>query len=104
MRKGFEMKLGLPYMGGKRKLAKPIIDEILQANPKTKYFYDLFGGGGAISFEALKRKKIKKVVYNELNTGIVELLKKIQKEGVTKEFYKWLVRDNLEIYNECRNI
>ena len=86
-------KLGLPYMGSKRKLAKRIVDEILQANLKTKYFYDLFGGGGAISFEALQRKKIKKVIYNELNTGVVELLRKIQEDGITKEFYQWIDRD-----------
>ena len=68
--------MAIPYMGSKRKLAKPIIDYILANNPNTKYIYDLFGGGGAISFEALKRKKIKQVHYNELNTGVVELLKK----------------------------
>jgi site-specific DNA-adenine methylase len=42
------MKLGIPYMGGKRKLSKQIIDFILAKNPNCKYFYDLFGGGGAI--------------------------------------------------------
>ena len=94
------MKLGIPYMGSKRKLAKPILDEILQANPNTKCIFDLFGGGGAISFEALKRKKIKKVVYNELNTGVVELLKKIRKDGVTKEFYQWIDRDT---FNKHKN-
>jgi len=94
------MRLGMPYMGSKRKLAKPILDEILQANPKTKYFYDLFGGGAAISFEALKRKKIKKVIYNELNTGITELLKKIQKDGVTKEFYQWVDRDTFKAHKD----
>ena len=57
--------IGIPYMGSKRKLAKPIIDYILANNPNTKYIYDLFGGGGAISFEALKRKKIQKVHYND---------------------------------------
>ena len=85
--------LGLPYMGSKRKLAKPIIDYILANNPNTKYFFDLFGGGGAISFEALKRKKFKGVHYNELNAGVVNLLLKIKKDGVTDEFYQWIDRD-----------
>ena len=85
--------IGIPYMGSKRKLAKPIVDYILANNPKTKYFYDLFGGGGAISFEALKRKKIKQVHYNELNTGVVELLKKIITYGVTDEMYQWVDRN-----------
>jgi hypothetical protein len=30
--------IGIPYMGSKRKLAKPIIDYILSNNPNTKYF------------------------------------------------------------------
>lgn len=94
------MSLGIPYMGSKRKMSKKIIDKILQDNPNCKYFYDLFGGGGAISFEALQRPQIEKVFYNELNTGVVELLKKIQKDGVTPDFYNWIDR---ETFNELKN-
>ena len=90
--------LGIPYMGSKRKLAKPIIDYIVANNPKAVYFYDLFGGGGAISFEALKRKQFKKVFYNELNTGVCELLKKIRTDGVTPEFYKWVSREEFDTH------
>lgn len=68
------MELGIPYMGSKRKLSKTIIDYILIHNPNVKYIYDLFGGGGSMSFEALQRKQIKKVFYNELNTGVTERL------------------------------
>jgi len=85
--------IGIPYMGSKRKLAKPILDHILTHNPKTRYFFDLFGGGGAVSFEALKRPQLQSVHYNELNTGVVELLKKIRNDGVTDEFYQWIDRD-----------
>lgn len=94
------MSLGIPYMGSKRKLAKPIINYILANNPNTKYFYDLFGGGGAMSFEALKRKKIKQVSYNELNAGVVELIKKIKKDGITDEFYEWIDR---EAFHDLKN-
>ena len=87
------MKLGLPYMGSKRKLSKKIVDTIILQNPKVKYVYDLFGGGGAISFELLKRKQIKKVVYNELNTGVVELLKDVLYNGVTEKYFQWVDRD-----------
>jgi site-specific DNA-adenine methylase len=81
-------------MGSKRKLAEPIIDYILENNPNCKYFYDLFGGGGAMSFKALQRPQIEKVYYNELNTGVCELLKKIQNEGVKDEnFFKWVDRE-----------
>ena len=90
------MSLGIPYMGSKRKLSKKIIDHILINNPNCKYIYDLFGGGGAISFQALQRKQIEKVFYNEYNTGVVELLKKIKKDGVTKDFYKWVSRDEFK--------
>jgi len=92
--------LGLPYMGGKRKIAPKIVDYILAKNPNVKYVYDLFGGGGAMSFEFLQRKQIKKVIYNELNTGVCELLKKIRDDGVTPEFYKWISRDD---FNHLKN-
>ena len=93
-------KLGLPYMGSKRKLAKPIVDHILQANPQVKNVYDLFGGGGAISFEFMQRNQIDKVVYNERNKGVTELLKKIQKEGVTEDFYQWISREDFFKYKD----
>lgn len=88
--------MAIPYMGSKRKLAKPIIDYICTQNPTAKYFYDLFGGGGAISFEALKRKQFQSVHYNELNTGVVELIKKIRLDGVTNDFYRWVSRGEFQ--------
>lgn len=91
---------GIPYMGSKRKLAEPIVSYILAHNPNAKYIFDLFGGGGAISFEALKRNQFLEVHYNELNTGVVELLKKIRTEGVTPEFYNWIDR---ETFNKHKN-
>jgi site-specific DNA-adenine methylase len=92
--------LGMPYMGSKRKLAKPIIDFILKENPNAKYFYDLFGGGGAITFEALQRPQLKEVHYNELNAGVVALLKDVLENGVTEKYYKWIDR---ETFNRNKN-
>ena len=86
-------KLGFPYKGSKRKNAKKIVDFILQDFPECEYVYDLFGGGGAISFEFLQRPQIKKVYYNEINTGIVELLKDIRDNGVSEKYYKWIDRE-----------
>jgi site-specific DNA-adenine methylase len=86
-------QLGLPYMGSKRKIASKILDYICSKNPKANIFYDLFGGGGAISFEALQRSQFRKVIYNELNTGVVRLLEKIRDDGVTPEFYQWVSRE-----------
>ena len=91
-------KLGMPYMGSKRRLSREIVDHILTAHPNTKYVWDLFGGGGAISFEFLQRPQIERVVYNELNTGVVELLRKIQKDGITPEFYQWVDRDTFHAH------
>jgi len=86
--------LGLPYMGSKRKLAPKIIKKILNDNHNTKYFYDLFGGGGAISFYVANNYLDIKVFYNEYNKGVVELLKKIKKDGITKEFYNFIDRES----------
>lgn len=92
--------IGIPYMGSKRKLAKKIVNYILSVNPESKYVYDLFGGGGAISFQFLKYKQIKKIVYNELNTGVCELLKDILKNGVTEKYNQWIDR---ETFNKHKN-
>lgn len=90
------MSFGIPYMGSKRGIAKELVDFMLQANPNAKYFYDLCGGGGAMSFEALKRNRFEKVFYNELNTGVTELIRKIQADGVTDEFYRWISREEFQ--------
>lgn len=41
-------------MGSKRKLAGDILHFITQRNPGMTDFYDLFGGGGAVSFTTAK--------------------------------------------------
>jgi len=40
-----QYKLGIPYMGSKRKIARPIMDYILKQNQNATIFYDVFGGG-----------------------------------------------------------
>ena len=47
-------KLGIPYMGSKRKLAPEILKCITQRHPNLTGFYELFGGGGSISFTAIR--------------------------------------------------
>ncbi len=83
----------IPYLGSKAKIAEKLMNEMCLANPQADTFIDLFGGGGAMSEEALKRPQFKRVVYNELNTGVANLMRKIQKDGVTPEFYQWVSRD-----------
>ena len=88
--------LAIPYMGSKRKIAPQIVDFIHRRHKKAKYFYDVFGGGGAVSFYAIQQHYFDKVVYNELNTGVVELLRKIVNDGVTDDFFKWVSRDEFQ--------
>ena len=90
--------MSIPYMGSKSKLAKPIVQHILQHNPKCEHVFDLFGGGAAISEEFLKQGK--KVLYNELNTGVCNLLRKIRDDGVTDEFFNWVSREQ---FNELKS-
>lgn len=73
--------LSMPYMGSKQKLVDKIIPLILSRHRGATDFYDLFGGGGSISFYVLQRYPHIKTHYNELNTAIVELLRHIQNGG-----------------------
>ena len=79
-------------MGSKAKLAPTIIQYILMHNENITDLYDLFGGGAAISAEALKYKRLN-VHYNEIDPAICELIKKINSDGVTEEFYQWIDRE-----------
>ena len=88
-----ETGLGIPYMGSKRQLAPKIVNKIMQDNPNTKFLYDLFGGGASVSLLAVQYPKLKNVFYNELNTGIVLLLKDIRVNGITDKYYEWIDRD-----------
>lgn len=56
-------------------------------------FYDLFGGGGSVSFTAIKNYRFN-VHYNELNKSIYSLVKYL-KENKTLEpkFYEWVTRE-----------
>lgn len=83
------MSLGIPYMGSKRKIAPEILKLITSRHECITDFYDLFGGGGAISFNAVNDYRFN-VHYNELNSHIYELVKYL-KENKTLEpkFYEW---------------
>jgi len=86
-------KLGIPYMGSKRNLAHKIVDKIIEDNPDAEYFYDLFGGGGAVALEALSRDQFKGVYYNEFNTGITKLMEDIRDNGISDYYYNWVSRE-----------
>lgn len=85
--------MGIPYMGSKRRIAPDLIQFMASKNPEARHFYDLFGGGGAMSFAALQSGHFESVHYNELNSAVVALLEKILTDGVTDELYQWVGRE-----------
>jgi len=87
------MSLGIPYMGSKRKLAPQILKLITQRHSNITDFYDLFGGGGSVSFNAVKDYRFN-VHYNELNNHIVQLVKYLQEnKTLDPKFYEWVSRE-----------
>jgi len=92
------MSLGIPYMGSKRKLAGDILHVITSRHPAITDFYDLFGGGGSVSFTAIKNYRFN-VHYNELNTHIYSLVKYLKEnKTLDPKFYEWVTRD--EFFNQ----
>lgn len=86
-------KLGIPYMGSKRKLASDILQKITQRHPDCTDFYDLFGGGGSISFTAIRDYRFN-VHYNELNKHIYSLVEYLKNhKELEPKFYEWVTRE-----------
>ena len=101
--KQFLIKSPLNYVGGKYKL----LNEILPLFPEVNTFTDLFGGGMNVSINA----KCNKVVYNDIETHVVDLLQHLHttdvNEAVTaidKLIEKFdLSKTNAEGYNALRD-
>lgn len=86
-------KLGIPYMGSKRKLASEILNKITTRHAGITDFYDLFGGGGSISFTAIRDYRFN-VHYNELNKHIYSLVKYLKEnKDLEHKFYEWVTRE-----------
>ena len=83
------MNYGMPYMGSKNKIAEWIINQL----PKAKHFYDLFGGGGAISHCAVLSRKFEVVHYNEFNPLICKAFK-MAVNGEFKNEKRWISRED----------
>ena len=64
---------GIPYKGSKRKISHLILQEIAKHAPHAKYFYDIFGGGGAMSLNAHYNGY--KTHYNELDKDVYVYMK-----------------------------
>ena len=83
------MKYGVTYQGSKNAIAK----DIIQLLPSGRRFVDLFGGGGAISHCAVLSGKWQKVIYNEYNPLLVDLIKKAINGDYQNET-RWISRDD----------
>lgn len=89
----------IPYRGSKQAIAPEIIKSIKALCPNAIYFYDLFGGGGAITVAALQSNYFKKVFYNEYDKGLVHLLtflRDLKGQGLPKEYWEWVSREKFE--------
>lgn len=85
--------LGIPYMGSKRKLAGKILHFINSRHGGITDFYDLFGGGGAVSFTAVRDYRFR-VHYNELNSHIYHLVNYLKEnKTLDPKFFEWVTRD-----------
>ena len=88
-----KQKLGIPYRGSKRKLASDILQKITQRHNGVTDFYDLFGGGGSISFTAIRDYRFN-VHYNELNKHIYSLVEYLKTHKTLEpKFYEWVTRE-----------
>lgn len=84
----------LIYMGSKEIIAGALLKEIHKHSPNAKYFFDLFGGGGAMSVQALASGL--KVRYNELKTDLCLMFEYIKK-CITHPRNEWGIFDK-EMY------
>ena len=80
---------GIPYMGSKSQIAEWVVGNLPYANN----LYDLFGGGGAITDCAAQSGKYKKIIYNDIDSTIVNgFLKAVNGEFAKEK--RWISRDD----------
>ena len=73
----------VPYMGSKRKSAQKIYQTIINFNPKPGTLVDLFCGGFSISEKFLRNGW--RIIANDKNIYVVELLRKTILEGLPED-------------------
>lgn len=90
-------RFGIPYQGSKRSIACDLLGVMLQKKPKAKYFFDLFGGGGAMSLCASDNGLI--THYNEINKNLAGLLQACL-DGIPLEWCRWISREEFNLKRE----
>lgn len=83
------MKYGLPYKGNKSAIAARIFNDL----PRHLNFYDLFGGGGAMTHYALLTGEYTSIHYNEINPLVADFFKKALC-GEYKDETRWISRED----------
>ena len=90
---------GIPYKGSKRKISHLILQEIRNHAPQAKYFYDMFGGGGAMALNAhyngyiAHYNELDKDVYVYMEFLISQLQNKKGKYGILPdEWYRFITK------------
>ena len=104
------LKFSVPYQGSKQGIAEEIFEVIHnREGEKKRYFYDLFGGGGAMSF--LAQIKGYEVVYNELNEDIAQFIDFIINNKETceygsfpREFYNFVDKKTFNKIRDTKKI
>ena len=86
----------MPYMGNKRKLATKILNAIYDTVGDFETLYDLFGGGGSVSVAGLLAGH--RVIYNEYNSGISNLMQYIKDGGELPN--KWITREEFKKHKD----
>jgi site-specific DNA-adenine methylase len=102
------LPLRIPYMGSKRKICNELFQKMLEIKPNAKHFFDLFGGGGSMSFFALQIGL--KTHYNEKQKGLVDLINYILDRSKNKQsgkfgifpddFYKFITREEFAVLKD----
>ena len=63
-----QLDIGLQYYGSKNKITPFLFQNFYKIQPNAKVLFDLFGGGGSVSFAGLASNL--KVIYNELKSDM----------------------------------
>jgi len=86
-------QFGIPYMGSKSKIA----EQVCRIFPKADNFYDLLGGGFAITHCMVETRKndFKFFHYNELRNGLPQLIQDCITGKFNNKTYKmpWVSRE-----------
>ena len=83
------MNYGMPYKGSKSRIAEAIIAQL----PPAKHFYDVFGGGGAMSHCATLSGKYQIIHYNEPNPLVCRGFR-MAITGQFKSEDRWISRED----------